>query len=57
MSDTLRQDIFFKIAKDNSDLISDYLFNHAEAGTLSMFNQLIEYKAENAPTDKSRIKR
>ena len=63
MSDTLRQDIIFKIlkiAKDNSDLSSDDLFNQAEAGTLSMFNQLIEPKAESSSSeksDKSRIKR
>ena len=63
MSDTLRQDIIFKIlkiAKDNSDLSSDELFNQAETGTLSMFNQLIDSKAESVPgqkSDKSRIKR
>ena len=45
MSDTLRQDIIFKIlkiAKDNSDLSSDELFNQVEAGTLSMFNELTQ---------------
>ena len=63
MSDTLRQDIIFKIlkiAKDNSDLNSDDLFNQAESDTLSMFNQLIDSKADNASSekdDKSRIKR
>ncbi|MBC8286775.1 MAG: hypothetical protein H8E42_04795 [Nitrospinae bacterium] len=63
MSDTLRQDIIFKIlkiAKDNSDLSSDNLFNQIESETLSMFNQLINSNAENAPSekdDKSRIKR
>lgn len=63
MSDTLRQDIIFKIlkiAKDNSDLSSDELFNQAESGTLSMFNQLIDSKADSTPSqkdDKSRIKR
>jgi hypothetical protein len=63
MSDTLRQDIIFKIlkiAKDNSDLNSDDLFNQAESETLSMFNQFIDSKADNAPSekdDKSRIKR
>jgi hypothetical protein len=63
MSDTLRQDIIFKILKiekDNSDLNSDDLFNQAESETLSMFNQLIDSKADNASSekdDKSRIKR
>jgi hypothetical protein len=63
MSDTLRQDIIFKIlkiAKDNSHLNSDDLFNQAESETLSMFNQLIDSKADNVPSekdDKSRIKR
>ncbi len=63
MSDTLRQDIIFKIlkiAKDNSDLSSDDLFNQAESGTLSMFNQLIDSNANKTPSekdDKSRIKR
>ena len=53
MSDTLRQDIIFKIlkiVKDNSDLNSDDLFNQAESETLSMFNQLIDSKADNAPS-------
>jgi hypothetical protein len=53
MSDTLRQDIIFKIlkiAKDNSDLNSDDLFNQAESETLSMFKQLIDSKADNAPS-------
>jgi hypothetical protein len=63
MSDTLRQDIIFKIlkiAKDNSDLNSDDLFNQVESETLSMFNQLIDFKANNPSSekdDKSRIKR
>lgn len=63
MSDTLRQDIIFKIlkiAKDNSDLNSDELFNQAESGTLAMFNQLIDSKSEpssSGKSDKSRIKR
>lgn len=63
MNDTLRQDIIFKIlkiARDNSDLSSDDLFNQAESATLSMFNQLINPSAENATAgkdDKSRIKR
>ncbi len=63
MSETLRQDIIFKIlkiAKDNSDLSSDELFNQAESGTLSMLNQLIDSNADNTPSekdDKSRIKR
>lgn len=63
MSKTLRQDIIFKIlkiAKDNSDLSSDDLFNHAESETQSMFDQLIEANTKNEPSgkdDKSRIKR
>ncbi|MZH42338.1 MAG: hypothetical protein F3740_11130 [Nitrospinae bacterium] len=63
MSDTLRQDIIFKIlkiAKDNSDLSSDDIFKQAEAETLNMFNQLVDSSSENAPkekSDKSRIKR
>ena len=55
MSDTLRQDIIFKIlkmAKDNSDLNSDTLFNQVEAETLSMFNELTTPTEENAPKDK-----
>ncbi len=55
MSDTLRQDIIFKIlkaAKDNSDLSSDELFNQVEAETMSMFNELIKPNEENAPKDK-----
>jgi len=55
MSDTLRQDIIFKIlkmAKDNSDLNSDALFNQVEAETLSMFNELTPPTEENAPKDK-----
>jgi len=55
MSDTLRQDIIFKIlkmAKDNSDLNSDALFNQVEAETLSMFNELTTPTEENAPKDK-----
>jgi hypothetical protein len=53
MSDTLRQDIIFKIlkiAKDNSDLNSDDLFNQADSETLSMFNQLMDSKTDNAPS-------
>ena len=55
MSDTLRQDIIFKIlkmAKDNSDLSSDELFKQVEAETMSMFNELIKPNEENAPKDK-----
>ena len=55
MSETLRQDIIFKIlkmAKDNSDLSSDELYNQAESATLSMFNQLVQSQAEKAPTEK-----
>ena len=55
MSDTLQQDIIFKIlkmAKDNSDLSSDELFNQVEAETMSMFNELIKPNEENAPKDK-----
>jgi hypothetical protein len=67
MSDTLRQDIIFKIlkmAKDNSDLNSDELFNQVESATSSMFNQLIQSHVGNAPSangkakdDKARTKR
>ena len=65
MSDTLRQDIIFKIlkmAKDNSDLSSDELFNQVEAGTLPMFNELTQPSEESAAKDKdkdskARIKR
>tara|TARA_B100000745_G_C20124771_1_gene385213 strand:- start:666 stop:1301 length:636 start_codon:yes stop_codon:yes gene_type:complete len=65
MSDTLRQDIIFKIlkmAKDNSDLSSDELFKQVEAGTLSMFNELTQPGEESAAKDKdkdskARIKR
>ena len=55
MSDTLQQDIIFKIlkiAKDNSDLSSDELFNQVEAETMSMFNQLTQPNEENAAKDK-----
>ena len=57
MSDTLRQDIIFKIlkmAKDNSDLSSDELFNQVEAETMSMFNQLTQPNEENAAKDKDK---
>jgi hypothetical protein len=63
MSDTLRQDIIFKIlkiAKDNSDLNSDDLFNQAESATQSMFDQLTSSGAEGATSekdDKARTKR
>ena len=54
MSDTLQQDIIFKIlkmAKDNSDLSSDELFKQVEAETMSMFNELIKPNEENAPIE------
>ncbi|MBT3367580.1 MAG: hypothetical protein HN472_14095 [Nitrospina sp.] len=57
MSDTLRQDIIFKIlkmAKDNSDLSSDDLFNQVESATSSMFNQLTQSNAESTPKDKDK---
>ena len=57
MSDTLQQDIIFKIlkmAKDNSDLSSDELFNQVEAETMSMFNQLTQPNEENAAKDKDK---
>ncbi len=63
MSETLRQDIIFKIlklAKDNSDLSSDELFKQVESATLPMFNQLVQSGSENAPKDrddKARTKR
>ncbi len=61
MSDTLRQDIIFKIlkmAKDNSDLSSDELFSQVESGTLSMFNELTKPAEGSADKDsKARTKR
>ena len=67
MSDTLKQDIIFKIlkmAKDNSDLNSDELFSQVESATSSMFNQLIQSHTGDAPVangkskdDKARTKR
>ena len=50
------------MAKDNSDLSSDELFNQVEAGTLSMFNELTQPGEESAAKDKdkdskARIKR
>ncbi len=63
MSETLRQDLIFKIlklAKDNSDLSSDELFKQVESATLPMFNQLVQSGSENAPKDrddKARTKR
>ena len=57
------QDIIFKIlkiAKDNSDLNSDDLFNQAESATQSMFDQLTSSSAEGATSekdDKARTKR
>jgi hypothetical protein len=59
MSDTLRQDIIFKIlkmAKDNSDLSSDELFSQVESATSPMFNQLIQSNAEDAPKGKDNVK-
>jgi hypothetical protein len=59
MSDTVRQDIIFKIlkmAKDNSDLNSDELFSQVESATSSMFNQLIQSSADSAPKAKDKAK-
>ena len=55
MSDTLRQDIIFKILKiasDNSDLSSDEQFNLADSGTKTMFAQLMSEGASSFPTKK-----
>lgn len=65
MSDTLRQDIIFKILKiasDNSDLGSDEQFNLAESGTKAMFAQLMNEgasssKGEDSDREKARTKR
>lgn len=63
MSNTLRQDIIFKIlklARDNSDLSSDELFKQAESETLPMFDKLVQSNKENGSTikdDKARTKR
>ena len=51
MSDTLRQDIIFKILKiasDNSDLGSDEQFNLADSGTKTMFAQLMSEGASSS---------
>lgn len=65
MSDTLRQDIIFKILKiasDNSDLNSDEQFKLAESGTQALFAQLINESAApssggDADREKARTKR
>jgi len=65
MSDTLRQDIIFKILKiasDNSDLSSDEQFKLAESGTQALFAQLINASAPpssgaDADREKARTKR
>ena len=65
MSDTLRQDIIFKILKiaaDNSDLGSDEQFNLADSGTKAMFAQLMNDGAsssagEDPDREKARTKR
>ena len=65
MSDTLIQDIIFKILKiasDNSDLKSDQQFNLAEEGTRAMFAQLINESTASSSgagsdRDKARTKR
>lgn len=65
MSDTLRQDIIFKILKiasDNSDLGSDEQFSLAESGTKAMFTQLMNEGAsssagEDPDREKARTKR
>ena len=65
MSDTLRQDIIFKILKiaaDNSDLGSDEQFNLADSGTKAMFAQLMNASAsssavEDLDREKARTKR
>jgi hypothetical protein len=59
MSDTLKQDIIFKIlkmAKDNSDLNSDELFSQVESATSSMFNQLFQSYAEKVPKENNKDK-
>ncbi len=65
MSDTLRQDIIFKILKiasDNSDLNSDEQFSLAESGTQALFAKLINESASSSSggdsdRDKARVKR
>ncbi|MBT5470849.1 MAG: hypothetical protein HOK41_09620 [Nitrospina sp.] len=65
MSDTLRQDIIFKILKiasDNSDLSSDEQFSLAESGTQALFTQLTNEGAATSAggdcdRDKARTKR
>jgi hypothetical protein len=65
MSDTLRQDIIFKILKiasDNSDLGSEEQFNLADSGTKAMFAQLMSEGApssagEDPDREKARTKR
>ena len=65
MSDTLIQDIIFKILKiasDNSDLKSDQQFNLAQEGIRAMFAQLINESTASSSGagsdgDKARTKR
>ncbi len=65
MSDTLRQDIIFKILKiaaENSDLGSDEQFSLAESGTKAMFAKLMNEGAsssagEDSDREKARTKR
>ncbi|MEK9629244.1 MAG: hypothetical protein VW455_09515 [Nitrospinota bacterium] len=65
MSDTLRQDIIFKILKiasDNSDLSSDEQFKLAESGTQALFAQLINESTSSSSggsseREKARTKR
>jgi hypothetical protein len=65
MSDTLRQDIIFKILKiasDNSDLGSDEQFNLADSGTKALFAQLMNEGVssstkEDPDREKARTKR
>ncbi len=64
MSDTLRQDIIFKILKiasDNSDLNSDQQFDLAESGTKALFAELMKgsegSSSEVSDKDKAKTKR
>ena len=57
MSDTLRQDIIFKILKiasDNSDLSLDEQFKLSELNTQAMFAQLMDEGASSSESDPDR---
>ena len=59
MSDTLRQDIIFKILKiasDNSDLSLDEQLKLSELNTQAMFAQLMDEGASSSESDPDRVK-